>query len=522
MSAAFFNKLWLKRQGKFADEYRRNIENCSSVQNEKLKTYLSANAQTEFGKKHNFEVIKSYEDFIQAVPVLEDYGDLKPWIDSIVTGKSNVLFPGKPLFFETTSGTSSASKLIPYNKALKAELSTAVAVWMRDLYQMNPLIFSGKSYWSLSPAMKEKGQTEGGIPIGTQNDSEYFDPISSFFLSRIFAVPGNLSKITDPHEFYVHTWSYLLTCKKLTFTSVWSPQFLIRLLDFFRENLKQICFESGVTGRWADFIQGKIDEDDFSLELILPDLRLISCWTQGQSKIWLQKLKNLSGNIPIQGKGLMSTEGVVSVPIGMDQHALAFTSHFYEFRDKNLNVFTATELIKDEDYEVIITTSGGLYRYNTRDRVRCTGFHHSVPCLEFIGRSGHNSDLVGEKLHENMLYDVFTETVAKYSLLESLYLYPVIQENQAVYYLIVESDTESHSIEICEFVERALCKNPYYQQAVNSGQLLRLRIKRVDKGFTKSLTEFYQRDKQIKDGDLKLPCLFPPNYLDQLLQIHNK
>lgn len=522
MSAAFFNTLWLRRQRRLADEFQRNIGNCNEIQNEKLNHYLSVNAQTEFGKKHNFGAIKSYKDFAQEVPILEDYENLQPWMDSIAAGKSDVLFPGKPLFFESTSGTSSASKLIPYNRALKNEFASAVAVWMHDLYQMDPLIFSGKSYWSLSPALKEKNQTAGGIPIGTQNDSEYFDPVSSFFLSRIFAVPGNLSKIRDPHEFYLHTWSHLLTCKKLTFISVWSPHFLIRLIDFFKENLRQICFESGVTGRWADFIQGKISDGEFGLELIFPDIRLVSCWTQGQSKIWLTKLKNITGNIPIQGKGLMSTEGVVSIPIDMEQHALAYTSHFYEFRDSEQNVFTANELRKDEEYEVIITTAGGLYRYYTKDRVHCSGFFHSVPCLEFVGRSGQNSDLVGEKLHETMLYDTFEKALVDFPEVESLFLYPVIKENQAGYYLIIESNVDAQSIAICQLVEQSLLENPYYQQAIDSGQLLPLRSILAGKGFSKRLTDFYQQDKQIKDGDLKLPLLFPPKYLDSLLQMQSK
>jgi hypothetical protein len=522
LSAAFFNKLWLRRQSKFASEFQLNVENCSKIQDEKLRNYLSNNAETDFGRQYHFGSIRSYSDFAEAVPVLEDYSDLNPWIRSITKGKSDVLFPGKPLFFESTSGTSSASKLIPYNKALKAEFSSAVAVWMHDLYRMDPLIFSGKSYWSLSPALKEKNQTAGGIPVGTQNDSDYFDQISSFFLNRIFAVPGKISKITNPQEFYLHTWSYLLTCKKLTFISVWSPQFLIRLVDFFKENLKEICFESGVSGRWAKYIQGKIKDDGFSLELIFPELRLISCWTQGQSKVWMQKLGKICGNIPVQGKGLMSTEGVVSLPLGMNEHALAYTSHFYEFRDQNQRIHTSSDLMEGVQYEVILTTAGGLYRYNTHDTVRCTGFHHSVPYLEFLGRAGHNSDLVGEKIHGNMLHDIFAEVLAKNSLIESLYLYPVIQENQALYNLIIESETDSYSNEICEYVDNALNKNPYYYQAVKSGQLLPLRSKRVDKGFTKGLTEFYQGDKQINDGDLKLPLLFPPNYLDPLLQIENK
>lgn len=522
MSASFFNKLWLSRQSKFADEFHRNAPQIDSYQTAKLRQYLDKNSNTAFGKKQNFASIKNYEDFKQAVPVLEGYADLKPYIDQIAAGESDILFPGKPLFFETTSGTSNQVKLIAYNKQLKQEFGKGVASWMHDLNRLDPKIFSGKSYWSLSPALKDHGKSSGGIRVGTSNDSDYFDPINAFFLNKIFAVPGQISRITDPHEFYVHTWSHLLTCKKLTFISVWSPQFLIRLVDFFMENIKEICFESGVTGRWADFIQSKMAGGEFTLELIFPDLKMISCWTHGQSRVWLQKLKSMSGKIPIQGKGLMSTEGVVSIPIGMEEHALTYTSHFYEFKDNNQNVYTSNDLQEGAEYEVIITTAGGLYRYNTHDQVRCTGFYYSVPCVEFIGRSGQNSDMVGEKLHENMLYEIFADTLSRFPELESLYLYPFISENQAGYSLIIESGTDLNVQHITDFVEKSLSKNPYYQQAIRAGQLLPLSYKRVHVGFTGRLIAFYQQDKKIKDGDLKLPLLYAPHYLDTLLQMEDK
>lgn len=517
LSPSFFNKLWLSRQSKFADEFHHNASQIKEYQASKLRQYLYENSNTVFGKKHNFASIKNYKDFKQAVPVLEEYSSLKPYIDQIAAGRSEILFPGKPLFIETTSGTSSEIKLIPYNKTLKVEFGKAVSAWMHDLNQMNPKIFSGKSYWSLSPALKDHGMSSGGIRIGTSGDSDYFDPISAFFLNQIFAVPGHVSRITDPHEFYIHTWSHLLTCKKLTFISVWSPHFLIRLLDFFTENLSEICYESGTTRAWADFIKRHMSEGTFTLSLVFPDLKMISCWTQGQSKIWLKKLLRITGDIPIQGKGLLSTEGVVSIPVGMDQHVLSFTSHFYEFKGADNLVYTSEDLSIGNIYEAIITTGGGLYRYNSHDLVKCTGFFKTIPFLEFLGRSGHNSDLVGEKISETSVLDLFNRATENFPGIEALFLYTVKSETTAGYLLIIESDDPSNSDTIVAFVESGLKQNPYYHQAIKSGQLQNLQSKNVAVGFSKILTAYYQKKKKIKDGDLKLPVLFPLNFLNELL-----
>ena len=72
-------------------------------------------AQTAFGNDHNFKDIHSYDDFKQAVPI-GDYEVLKPYVDRIKKGESNILWPGKPAYFAETSGTTSGKKYIPITK----------------------------------------------------------------------------------------------------------------------------------------------------------------------------------------------------------------------------------------------------------------------------------------------------------------------------------------------------------------------------------------------------------------------
>ena len=77
---------------------------------------LIASAQyTQFGKDHAFATIKTHQDFSKQVPV-RDYEALKPYVDRVVAGESNILWPGKPLYFAKTSGTTSGAKYIPLTK----------------------------------------------------------------------------------------------------------------------------------------------------------------------------------------------------------------------------------------------------------------------------------------------------------------------------------------------------------------------------------------------------------------------
>ena len=83
---------------------------------EKVFNLLIKQAQkTVFGKDHNFKNIKTYNDFKKRVPV-RDYEALKPYVDTIIEGKNDVLWPGKPLYFAKTSGTTSGAKYIPISK----------------------------------------------------------------------------------------------------------------------------------------------------------------------------------------------------------------------------------------------------------------------------------------------------------------------------------------------------------------------------------------------------------------------
>ncbi|MCE7993749.1 MAG: GH3 auxin-responsive promoter family protein [Roseivirga sp.] len=70
---------------------------------------------TAFGKDHGFADIRSYEDFKKQVPV-RDYEGLRPYVDRVVKGEPDILWPGKPAYFAKTSGTTSGTKYIPITK----------------------------------------------------------------------------------------------------------------------------------------------------------------------------------------------------------------------------------------------------------------------------------------------------------------------------------------------------------------------------------------------------------------------
>lgn len=103
----------------FAKAIARSIDRWSADavarQEKVLRNLLDRGQHTAFGRDHRLSEVRTYEDFVQAVPI-RDYEDLKVYIERIKHGEKNVLWPGLPAYFAKTSGTTSGVKYIPMSK----------------------------------------------------------------------------------------------------------------------------------------------------------------------------------------------------------------------------------------------------------------------------------------------------------------------------------------------------------------------------------------------------------------------
>ncbi len=107
-----------------AKKITRWRKDAVSIQQKVLNELIHSARKTAFGKDHHFDKIKNYDDFKKRVPV-QDYEGLRNYIDRVVAGESDVLWPGKPIYLAKTSGTTSGVKYIPLTKASLPEQITA-------------------------------------------------------------------------------------------------------------------------------------------------------------------------------------------------------------------------------------------------------------------------------------------------------------------------------------------------------------------------------------------------------------
>ena len=515
--------------------FMKSLDSPKQIQEERLLQILEANAQTQYGQKYNFDKIGSIADYQEQVP-LTTYEDYQPYIDQIAAGQDGILTTESVSMLELSSGTTSPSKYIPYTKSLKEEFQWGIAPWIYDLYT-NKNLLDGKSYWSITPVNHSEEKTEGGIPIGFEEDSEYFGFIQRLILNKIFLVPNQVSKIKDIITFRYITLLFLIKEKRLTFISVWNPTFLILLLKPLRDwhtdligdlkrgkitppskldsNLKKVLEKRlGQNKNRARELEEIFLEDGSSIySKIWPNLKVISCWTDAKAGRYLPQLQTLFPNVDIQGKGLLATEGFITLPLA-DQlgSVLASRSHFFEFIEysngKMGQIRLASQLEVGKTYSVVITTGGGFYRYQLQDLVKVIGFTKDTPRLIFVGKEAKVSDYFGEKLNENFVEIVLSDIFEEYGINPVFYMMApeVNSKGQYFYTLFLEYDASLIDKKMIsrmeDELEERLCSNYHYAYCRRLDQLKPSRIFNIKAEGLETYLETCRQSGQ-KLGDIK-------------------
>lgn len=316
-------------------------------------------------------------------------------------GEQGVLTKEDILLFELTSGSSGSKKMIPYTRTLKQEFQRGIKPWLYDIYAGVADVKQGKSYWSITPVTAGKSYTSAGIPVGFEEDAEYFGFVTQGIMKRLFAVDGSVKFVEDMQDFYLKTSLQLLECGELTLISVWNPTFLTLLCDFMYDNRDTLAHRLSADKRDA-FLEAAGQK---RFDRIFPMLKIISCWADGSASSYIGKVREYFPDVYIQPKGLLATECFMSFPlVGEEGARLSIRSHFFEFRRLTDGEIVTADRLTVGEYELIVTTGGGFYRYRIGDIVEVLAVYPDAPPrIRFLRRMGICSDLFGEKLTEDFV-----------------------------------------------------------------------------------------------------------------------
>lgn len=485
------NSLWMYDARKGANNWIQSSKQTGEAQLSLLRKILSANAGTDFGREYGFYNISDYKSFNNNVPI-QNYDTLyDPWLKRVEMGENKVLTTEDVFLFEPTSGSTRNAKLIPYTKSLKKEFTYGIDPWIYYLFKAFPKSLFGSLYWSITPASKKNTHTLGGIPIGFEDDAGYLNKTQQRLFTVLSVVPKNIKNCKDYTSFKRNTLWHLLSAGNLGIISIWNPTYLFVLLKDIKEEIHLIIEKLNKAGnvrranelktiinRWKNHDpQDRVYKDKTMYELIWPRLQVISCWADAFAKEQAEYLHaHYFPNVSFQAKGLLSTEAFISFPIGRDTGSvLSLNSHFFEFITEKGDVLCAHELKKGIICEVVVTTSGGLYRYRTNDLVEVIGFRNTCPVIRFLGKKDKVVDLVGEKLNETHVQKI-TENIFKKLHIDPEFwmLAPHMENNNNFYILFVEGiNNRELLLKIARILDKELQKtNVYYNHARNKSHQL--------------------------------------------------
>ena len=458
--------------------------NPVATQEKVFSDLISQAATTEFGKDHDFDQIKTFEDFAQKVPI-RDYEALKPYIDKVVRGESNVLWKGKPIYFAKTSGTTSGAKYIPLtNESMPFHIEAARNAILNYIHETGKADFvDGKMiFLQGSPILEEKN----GIKLGR--------------LSGIVAhfVPKYLQKNRMP--------SWETNC-----IEDWETKVEAIVAETFKENMTVI---SGIPS-WVQMYFEKLQQKgDKPVGEIFKHFNLF-IYGGVNFEPYRAKFESLIGRKVDSIELFPASEGFFAYQDSQKEKGMLLLLDggiFYEFIKSdefftdNPKRYTIGQVELNVNYVLIISTNAGLWAYNIGDTVQFTSLKPYRVIVS--GRIKHYISAFGEhvigKEVEYALKEAMENTTIR---VNEFTVAPQItpQEGLPYHEWFIEFENEPNNLE--EFaltIDRAMRKqNAYYDDLIVGNVLCTLKIRKVEKnGF-----QHYMKSIGKLGGQNKIPRL---------------
>ena len=480
--------------------YQTALRRPQHTQAQILHTILRSNQHSQFGQQHNFAQIHNPEDYAQRVPI-QSYETLAPLIACHANGERNILTSDPVIQFEETGGSTAGAKLIPYTAPLLTAFQHGIHAWFADLIAHRPNAFSGSLYFIISPAARSRSHTPSGIPIGTGNDLNYLGSALAGHIAPQILHHPQLAQAQSPEDWQIRTAALLAQSPSLSLISAWSPTLLLNIIHTLHQQQDRILSQIPDAARRHTVAQALAPAIP-NTQKIWTQLDTISCWDSHTAAAPAAQLRQLFPHAHLQGKGLLATEGITTLPFS-GCLLPALTSHYYEFADEHGQIRPLHQLQHGNRYRLLLTTQGGLYRYDTQDWLLAQPSPYAnIPSLHFIGRSSLNSDLVGEKLTETFAAQAIRQALAPFSGCFFLQGSTTPQPH----YILWHDPAFKPSDHALAALNTALCANPQYHYAQQIGQLGNL----TAHPHPQLLAYASQHARSRVLGTQKIPLLLPP------------
>ncbi|QEE48771.1 GH3 auxin-responsive promoter family protein [Flavobacterium alkalisoli] len=478
---SFAAKLFAK---KVYNDTQKWAKHPVETQQQVLKMLIENALGTQFGKDHHFEGIKKHSDFVKHVPV-RDYEDLKPYIEKVVKGEEDIVWPGKPLYFAKTSGTTSGAKYIPLTKeSMPYHIQAARDAILHYIHETGKAAFvDGKMiFLQGSPELEEKH----GIKFGR--------------LSGIVAhfVPAYLQRNRMP--------SWETNC-----IDDWEQKVDAIVEETYNENMTVI---SGIPS-WVQMYFERLEKK--GSKKVGEIFKNFSLFIYGgvNYEPYRAKFENLIGRKVDSIELFPASEGFFAYQDTQTKKGMLLLLNsgiFYEFikADEFFNEhpkrYTIGEVELGINYAMIISTNAGLWGYNIGDTIQFTSL--SPYRIVVSGRIKHFISAFGEHVIGKEVESALKEAMEGTDVsVNEFTVAPQINPESGLPYheWFIEFEKEPADMDAFSLaIDKAMRKQNVYYDDLISGNILRtVVITKVPKnGFQE-----YMKSIGKLGGQNKLPRL---------------
>ena len=365
------------------------IRNPIKTQEKVFRNLIKNGSHTLFGKDHKFEKITNIKSFQNNIPI-RDYEGIRSYINKIFSGRQNILWPGKPLYFAKSSGTTSGVKYIPITKdAIYQHIRAAREALLNYIYQTtNVGIVNGKHIFIQgSPLLDDKN----GVALGRLSGIVAHHLPSYLQKNRMPAWDTNCIEDWETKVSAIVEETYDKDMTIIGGIPSWVQMYFEKLISKTNKNIRDLF------PNFSLFVYGGVNFEPYK-----------------------GLFKKLIGRIPDSIEFYPASEGFFAYQDNQnDKGLLLLLNHgiYYEFIiantffDQKPVIHSLSEVILGVNYVMIISTSAGLWRYNIGDTIK---FTNKYPFTVIVsGRIKHFISAFGEHVIVSEVEESLRDAIEK-------------------------------------------------------------------------------------------------------------
>lgn len=404
-----------------------------------LRGILNYAKDTVYGREHHFADILAAKDdkelyalYQKYVPA-QEYEALRPYVERHKNGEANVLFPGKPIMYATTSGTTKEPKWVPITDVyLNSVYGKMTKVWLFNFIKNRPKVFTGKIVSIVGKVIEgyaPDGTVFGSVSGVTQRDCPKF-------VKKLYASPADVFSITDYNARYYAIMRMGIE-RNITLIVTANPSTIVEMQNNVNEFYDQYVddIEHGTLNKDLNIspeIRAAIQpylkpNPERAAELralkqkygtvlpkhYWPNLQILNTWKCGNTKVYVDKFQHsFPEQMLHQEFGYFSSECRFGLVLDDTNNTVLFPHfHYYEFieehdlENEHPHFLQLHELEQGKRYCPFVTTYAGLYRYNMNDLVEVGPNFENTPTVHMIQKVNGIVTMTGEKLHERQFIE---------------------------------------------------------------------------------------------------------------------